>query len=104
MNLTEGQAAFARRTYYVNGRVESGEGHAHVRGMRRDTLWRGSQNRVNAVETLDGVAAASRCALVAAAGGVVKIIAASTLHDVAAGGCHVAKLGGGAIQDRFGKQ
>ena len=62
------------------------------------------EDRVHAVDALDRRAAAAGLALVAGRRGVVEIVAARPLQQVAAGRCHVAQLLRGARQDRAGEQ
>ena len=68
-------------------------------GMRRDAGLAGAEDRVHAVEALDGRAAAAGLALVAGRRGVIEVGAARALQQVAAGRRHVAQLLRGAGQD-----
>src|SRR5690606_31043907 len=64
----------------------------------------GSQNRVDTVEALPRRAAGTRLALVARRAGVVEVVAARALQQVAARTGHVAQLWRGAGQDGLGQQ
>ena len=85
-------------------RVQCGERHAHVRWMRRDALVTCAEDRVDAVDAADRAAALAGHAFVARGVGVVEIIAARTLVEVAAVGGGVAQLCGRAGQDRRRQQ
>ena len=57
---------------------------------------------MDAVEAVEGGAAAAGSALVAGGeGGVHEVVAAGALHEVAAGGGHVAELRGGSAEKRL---
>ena len=64
----------------------------------------GAEDRVDAVEPVDRVAAAAGLPLVAPRGAVVEVVAARPLHQVAADGRHVPQLRRGAVQDRLRQQ
>ena len=72
--------------------------------MRRDTGLAGAEDCVHPIETLDRRTTATGFALVARRRGVIEIIAARPLQQVAAGRGHVAQLLRGARQDRAGQQ
>ena len=84
--------------------VERGERHAHVGRMRGDAGFARAEDGVHAVEPGDRGAAAAGLALVAGRRGVVEVIAAGALQQVAAGRGHVAQLRRGAGEDRAGQQ
>jgi hypothetical protein len=66
VQLDQRQRTLALRAAQVHGRVERGEGDTHVRRMRGDAGRRGAEDRVDAVEPVDRVAALAGRALVAA--------------------------------------
>src|SRR5437762_7887417 len=72
--------------------------------MHSDALMACAQNRMNAVEAVDSRAACPRLSLIAASGGVVEVITARPLHQIAADRRHVAKLWRGTRQNGLGKQ
>src|SRR5262245_4329289 len=72
--------------------------------MRCDTCFAGAEDRVAAVETLDGRAAAAWLALVARRCGVIEVGAARALQEVASGRSHVAQLCRCTRQDGARKQ
>jgi Transposase domain (DUF772) len=68
------------------------ERDAHVRWMRGNAMRRCAEDRMNAIEALDGVAALAAFAFVAACRIVVKIVATRALHQVAADRRHITNL------------
>ena len=85
--------------------LERRQRHAHVGRVGGDAVLAGAEDRVDAVDAAD--APGSRVpglALVAGRGGVVEVVAARALQQVAAVGRHVAQLRRGAGQDRPGEQ
>ena len=102
--LRHGDDALAAWTRHPHLRVERRQRHAHVGWMRRDAVLARAQDRVDPVDAADGAAARARRALVAGRGGVVKVIAARPLVEVAAVGRGVAELRAGAGQDRARQQ
>ena len=71
--------------------------------MHGDAGVAGAQHGVDAVEALQRRAAAARRAFVAGLGGVVEVIAAGPLQEIAGGSRLIAQLPGGAIQQRPGE-
>jgi hypothetical protein len=70
--------------------IQSHHGHGHIGWMGRDALVAAAQNRVNTVVSVNGGAACARLTFVTGVSGIVEVIAAGTLHQIAAGGRHVA--------------
>src|SRR6202158_2084245 len=64
---------------------------------------RRTENGVHPAETVNRVAAAVRKALVAPRRGVVEVVAARALHEVAADGRHVPDLARGSAEDGLGQ-
>src|SRR5690606_3705072 len=60
--------------------------------MGRDAVVAGAENSMDAVDAADGPAAAAGLAFVAGSGHIVEVVAARTLHDVAAECRRVAQL------------
>lgn len=76
--------------------------HAQVGWMYRHAVFAGAEDRMVAVQPAARGASAARLALVAWRAGVVEILAAGTLQQVAACAGHVAQLRRGAGEDRLG--
>ena len=104
MKIGKRNAALSGKTGDMHHGLERGQRHAHVGGMRRDAGLAGAEDRVHAIEPLNGRAAAARLALIAGRRGVVEIQASRPLQQVAAGRRHVAQLRGGAGENRARKQ
>ena len=104
MEIGKRNRALARRPGHMHLGLERGEGHAHVGRMRRDAGVARAEDRVHAVEALDGGAAAAGLAFVAGRRGVIEIGAARALQEIAAGRRHVAQLLRRACQDRACEQ
>src|SRR4030095_519411 len=82
---------FTARSAYPDDRVERCERDVHVAWIRGDALIALTQNRVNAIESVQGAAAAARIAFVAAGERRIgKVVAARALHQIAADGGGVA--------------
>src|SRR5205814_8081071 len=92
MKICERDDASAAGTGHVNLGVERRQRDAHVGGMRRDAGLAGAEDRVHAIEAVDGGAAAARLAFVARRRRVVEIITARPREGIAAGGSYVAQL------------
>ena len=102
MKIDERNFAFAFRTTDAHDRIERGERDRHVARIRRDALLALSQNRVNAVESFERAASASRFAFVARGKcRIVKIITARALHEISADCRHVAQLRTGPGEERL---
>jgi hypothetical protein len=84
--------------------VEGGEGNAHVGGMGRDARFARPQNRMHPVEAIYSRAPAVWRAFVARSRNVVEIIAARSLHEIAASRGHIAQLLRGAGENGAAKQ
>src|SRR5579871_5420456 len=72
--------------------------------MRGDALVGGTEDGVNAIESFEGIASGSWRTLIAMGGGVVEVVTAGALHEVAPGGGHVAELRGSSREDGFGEE
>lgn len=83
-----------------DGRIERAHRNCHIARVRGDAVIAGSQNGEDAIAAADRVAARSRRPLVAAGRGVVEIIAARPLKQIATGRRLVAQLRRGAGQQR----
>ena len=84
-------------------RLQHRERDAHVGWMHRDAGVARAEDRVHAIVAVDGGAAAARLAFVAGRRGVVEVVAARALQEIAAGRRHVAQLLRGAGHDRAGE-
>ena len=104
MEIRKRDGALARRPRHMDLGVERGQRDAHVGRMRRDAGLARAEDRVHAVEAVDRRAAAARLAFVAGRRGVVEVIAARPLQEVAAGRRHVAQLLRSAREDRAREQ
>ena len=104
MELCERDRPVAPFPGHTDHGFERRERHAHVRRVRGDALVARPENRVHAVEAVDGRTPGARLTLVAGRGGVVEVIAARALQEVAAVGGHVAELRRCARQDRPGEE
>src|SRR5258708_33042353 len=85
MELAKRNRALAGWPMYMDLGVERSQRHAHVRWVSGNAGLACAEDRVDAVEAVDGGAAAARLALIARRRNVVEGIAASTLPGVAAG-------------------
>ena len=84
--------------------IERVERIRHVAGIGRDTVLAPAENRVHAVESFARAATAARLAFIARHRGVVEILAARALQEIAAVRGHVAELPRGAGHDRLREQ
>ena len=98
VKVRERDDALAARTRHMDLRLQHGQRHAHVRRMHRDAGVARAEDRVHAVEAVDGRAAAARLAFVAGRRGVVEVGTARALQEIAADRRHVAQLLRGAGQ------
>ena len=103
MKVDEGNGSLAPGTFDVNRGVKSRKRNAHIGGVRGDTVFRGAQYGVYAIEAADCIATRSRSAFVAASRFVVEVVTTRALHDVAADCRHVSNLARGAEEDRLRK-
>jgi hypothetical protein len=78
--------------------VQGDEGNSQIRCVRSDAVRAGTQNRVHAMEALQGAAAGGRLALVTRAGWITEIAAARALKEVPTNGCHISQLDRGTEQ------
>src|SRR5690242_14985870 len=79
------------RAAHAHDGIERRERYRHVRGMHRDAIRARAEDGVDAVVALERGAARAWMTLVAGAeGGVVKVVAARALQEVAADRRHVA--------------
>src|SRR6478752_2749414 len=92
----------ARSAFEFDNRVERNQRNAEIGRMRRDAVLAPAQYGMKPVVAAVGVAAGAGIAFVAGACGIVKVRAARSLQEVAADGCGIAKLRGGARQKRLG--
>ena len=99
MKIGHGDAALAGRPGDMDLGVERRERHAHVGRMRRNAGLAGAENGMHAIEPGDGGAAAAGLALITGRCGVVKVIAAGALQEIAAGRGHVTQLRRGAGEE-----
>ena len=104
MEIRERDCALARGPGHMHCGVQRGQCNAHVGRMRRDAGIARAEDRVHAVDAVDRRAAAAGLALVARRRGVIKIVAARPLQEIAAGRRHVAQLLRGAGEDRACQQ
>ena len=105
MKVGEGDGALAFQAANAHGRIERGERNRHVRRMNGDAAFARAENGVDAVLAFERGAARAGLALVAGGErGVVKVMAARSLQEVAAHRGHVAQLRRGAGEERLGKQ
>lgn len=104
MEVGESDPPLAGTTAHMHPRLQRRQRHAQVGWMYRHAVFAGAENRMVAVQPAACGAAAARLALVAWRGGVVEILAAGTLQQVAAGAGHVAQLRRGAGEDRLDEQ
>jgi hypothetical protein len=100
VKLGERNRPFAARTAQPHDRVERNEGHAHVRGVRRDAAFAGPEHRMDAVIAVEGRAAGSGFALVAGGRRVAEVVTAGPLQQVSPGCRHIADLRRCAGEDR----
>src|SRR5207247_8698823 len=84
VEICERYGALAARTLRMDPRLKRGERDAHIRGVRRDARGARAKDRVHTIDPIDGGAAASWLALVARRCGVIKIVAARALQEIAA--------------------
>ena len=96
--------ALAGRPGDVDLGVQRRQRHAHVGRMGGDAGFAGAEDRVHPIEPGEGGATAARLALIARRRGVVEVIAARALQEIAAGRGHVAQLRRGAGKDRARQQ
>src|SRR5258708_20840119 len=82
--------------------VERDQWHAEIRRVGGDAGFAPAEHGVQPVLAVAGIATGTGLALVAGAGGVVKISASCPLQEIAADGCGIAKLCGSAGQKRPG--
>src|SRR6202048_3812069 len=82
--------------------VEGGQRHAEIRRVGGDAGVAPAEHGVQSILAVTGIATRARLALVAGAGGVVKIPASRPLPDIAADGRGIAKLRRCAGQKRLG--
>src|SRR4051794_38165057 len=73
--------SFSSRAQDANGRIQRGQGHAHIRWMGGNALVASSKNRVITVEAVQSGAARSRLALVASPRDIAEIRTAGTLQQ-----------------------
>src|ERR1700744_6303566 len=90
MKISKSDLALAFRSAHPYDGLERGQGHAHVTGVRGNALITLAQNSVNAIEALERSAAAAWLPLIAGGKrGVIEIVAARALQEVATDGGHV---------------
>ena len=104
MEIRERDYALAGRPGHMNPGLEGGQRHAHVGGMHRDAGLAGAEDGMHAVDAGNRGAAAAGLAFVAGRRGVVEIIAARPLQQIAAGRRHIAQLRRRAGEDRARQQ
>src|ERR1700730_7973667 len=104
MEVGKYNAALAPLAGREHARFEGGEGDAHIRGVRGDTMLARPQDGVHAVDPVDCRTAAARLALIAWRGCIVEIEAARPLQEIAPGRGHVAQLLRGPGKDRAAQQ
>ena len=94
-----GQRHLARRgAVDVHNGVKRAQSHGHVAGIGGDAMFRRPQDRMVARHPANGRTARAGVALVAGHAAVIEIGTARALHQVAAGGRHVAQLPAGPCQ------
>src|SRR5258708_21517809 len=84
--------------------LEGRKRDAHVGRVRSDAMLARPQNRMPAIDPLDGRTAAARLTLVARGGRIVEIEAARSLQEIAPSGGHVSQLLRGPGEDRASQQ
>lgn len=104
MEVGEGDPPLASAAAHPYLSLQRRQRHAQVGWMYRHAVFAGAEDRMVAVQPAARGASAARLALVAWRVGVVEILAAGTLQQVAAGAGHVAQLRRGAGEDRLGEQ
>src|SRR6202789_3807503 len=93
MQLGQWQCPRAAAALQVDDRIQRNESNAHVRRVRRDAHCRRTEDGLVAIEPLYGVAAGTRCTLIAARTvSVVKIAATRSLQEISTYGRHVPNL------------
>ena len=103
VKVDEGNGALSSGAFDVNRGAKGRKRNAHIGGVRGDTVFRGAQYGVYAIEAADCIATRSRSAFVAASRFVVEVVTTRALHDVAADCRHVSDLARGAEEDRLRK-
>jgi hypothetical protein len=104
VEIRDGNAALPATTRDLHHRLERGQRHAHVGGVRRDAMLACAQDGVLPVHAANGGAATAGDALVAGRRRVIKVVAAGPLQQIAAGCRQVAELRRRAREDRARKQ
>src|SRR5215211_4165532 len=99
MELREGNAALSIWSGYPDDGLQRGERHAHIGRVGGDAVLARAEDRQNAVLAINRRAAGPGLAFVARRAGVVEVVAACALEEVAAGGGGVAQLRRGTGQD-----
>ena len=103
MEIVEWDRSLSRSPTHDYDGVERCQRHSEVGGVGRDTIVGPAEDRVVAIDAVQGRAAGARPALVARQVVLVaEIGAARALHHVAADRGHVAELAGGRGQQRLG--
>ena len=92
MKSVEGNGPLAAWPFDVNYRIQCSKRDTHVGWMGGNTVFRGAQDGVHAVEPAGCVATRARDAFVAASRLVIKVVASGTLHQVAARRRHISDL------------
>ncbi len=84
--------------------VEGDQRHTEIRRVGGNAGLAPAEHGVQSVLAVTGIASRARFALVAGAGDIVEISASRPLQEIAADGCGVAKLCGGARQQCLGNR
>src|SRR5262245_31649311 len=93
MEVSHGNLPLSFRAQNPNLRLQRRQRHAHVGRMGRYALIAGAKNRVNAIEPVKRAAAAAEHSLVALwKTHIHEIVAARSLHEVAAVCRHISEL------------
>ena len=82
--------------------IEGDQRHTEIRRVGGDAGFTPAQHRVQSVLAVTGIASRARFALVAGARDIIEISASRPLQQIAADGRGIAKLCGGARQERLG--
>src|SRR5215207_8498386 len=104
MELRKGNAPLSLWSGYPDDGLQRGEGYAHVGRVGGDAVLACAEDGQNTVLAINRRAAGPGLAFVARCAGIVEVVAARALEEVAAGGGGVAQLRRGTGQDCAGEE
>ncbi len=104
VELGEGDLALAVAALDMHHSLQRCKGHAHIRRMSCHAGVARTEDRMAAVQAIARGAATARLTLVAGRAGVVEVITARALQQIAASAGHVSQLRRCACQDGLGQQ